>query len=192
MSGTLVVSAQCLSVWNIAAKTKPPQLTPFTSGHKLPGDYDPYRRTFHPSKEGKERCRAWHRGPDYIVQVKKADWSLKRFVGVIRGDLTPVPLLLEFVDISRHFPSMSVRGVLLRDVGPAFTSDLLFMTRNRCLHLLRVTEVPSGVHAMMLGPVRDLRPRNWGNGPAASSWGYAPEEWRLWRTGSWRPADEEE
>ena len=30
--------------------------------------------------------------------MKKTDWSLKRWVGSTRGDMNPVPLLLEFVE----------------------------------------------------------------------------------------------
>jgi hypothetical protein len=68
------------------------------SGFKLPGDYNPYSNQFIPSAEGKERMRSWHEGADYVLQVKKTDWRLKRWVGATRGDMTPVPVLLEFVD----------------------------------------------------------------------------------------------
>ena len=66
----------------------------------------------------------------------------------------------------------------------------LSAARNRCLHLIRCTEVPAGVRNLMLGPPRELRPYQWGNNAAPQ--GAEPgdaELRRLWRTGSWRLAE---
>jgi hypothetical protein len=57
----------------------------------------------------KERARSWHLGEDYVVQVKKSDWRINRWVGVSRGELSPVPVLLELIDQETDVGGRSLR-----------------------------------------------------------------------------------
>ena len=65
------------------------------------------------------------------------------------------------------------------------SAHCLSAARNRCLHLIKCTEVPAGVHNQMLGPPREPRPYQWGGGGAEPG---EAERRRLWRTGSMRAA----
>lgn len=108
--------------------------------------------------------------------------------------MTPVPVLLEFVDHDGKGgrPSVVVVGTVRcrsKQHPPPLSASLRLPVRNRCLHLIKCTEVPAGVHNMMLGPPREPRPYHWGN-PAAPP-GPEPNDAelrRLWRTGSMRAA----
>jgi len=53
--------------------------------------------------------------------------------------------------------------------------------RSRRSHVIRCTEAPAGIHVMMLGPPRDLRPHQWAGAEPSDA-----ELRRLWRTGSHR------
>ena len=63
-------------------------------GWKIPGEFDRTACLYVPRV--KEKSRSWHIGPDYMIQVCKEDWWLKRYVYIVRNS-ERVPVLLELV-----------------------------------------------------------------------------------------------
>jgi hypothetical protein len=61
----------------------------------------------------KEKCRSWHIGPEYMIQVRKEDWRLKRYVCIVQNS-ERVPVILELVshdgtERRRHNPYFCMR-----------------------------------------------------------------------------------
>jgi hypothetical protein len=64
-------------------------------GWNIPGDLDRAACVYVP--RCKEKSRSWHIGPDYMIQVCKEDWRLKRYVYIVQRNSVRVPVLLELV-----------------------------------------------------------------------------------------------